>query len=305
MKETDVKKILLNKPEMTVVQGPNERFELEQKHNYVIDNSAFEQRLADKAVESGAELRYRTEYIRSNGKTHTLRDMNTKKQYTVDSAELIGADGPHSRVNNVHQVQRPVTMMGWQARVKMKNPGDTITFYPHIGKYAWSIPENQGIMRVGVAGGSKELFDTFLKRFQGRMMDTQHGPIPLHKPFSRTSLTREGVKVRLFGDAAGNIKNTTGGGILPGMEAVSRHLFKQNRVGLNTELYMHFLVHNFLQRFSDREWDSFIRASQRHSEVLTLKTRENLTGIMPRLLGNKEYWRLTLKHFLKGEVPLL
>ncbi|MFP4118523.1 MAG: FAD-dependent monooxygenase [Candidatus Woesearchaeota archaeon] len=301
----DIQDILVNKPTKTVVQGPRERFELEQKHNYVIDNKAFEKRLAEKAMAKGIEIRNRTEYISSAGEKHTLKDLESKKRYTVQSSQLYGADGPHSRVNTMHELRKPDTMMGWQAHVKVKNPGDTITFYPHIGRYAWSIPENTGVIRVGVAGGSNREFERFLKRFQGQTIKTQHGPIPLHKPFSRTALKRDGVSVRLFGDAAGHIKNTTGGGILPGMEAASRFAAGKSAYGLKSELYTHFIVHNFLQRFSNDEWDAFIKASKRHAEVLSKKTREELTGIMPRLMGNSEYWKLSLKHFLKGEVTLL
>ncbi|MFW5865574.1 MAG: FAD-dependent monooxygenase [Nanoarchaeota archaeon] len=297
----DLRRIQINKPKYTIVQGPSRRLEVEQKHNIIIDNKRFEELLHDKAVQAGSEVHTLARYRRSEGSTHLIATRKGEKQ--IRATRVYGADGPHSKVSQEFGFKPVKTMMGWQARIKSDERMDTIRFHPHIGTYAWQIPEGDGVTRVGVAGTKSE-YDAFVKR-KGKIIDTRHGPIPLHDPRRRNKLRRKDVATRLVGDAAGHIKNTTGGGIIPGMTAADAIANKKHMKRLNAELYSHFLVHNIMKQYSMRDWDRFIEAGQVHRELLARTSREEAMRLVWNMSRNTTFWKMSLSKIASGKVSII
>ena len=300
LSKKELQKCTINKIKETEIIGPTKKLKTKIKTNYILDNTIFEEILFDKAIKQGNEILLNHSYLRSINGKHEIKNNKTKKKFFIKSEKIIGADGPNSLVAKNFSLQRKrKSYLGMQIRMKVKEKENKIKFYPHIGKYAWYVPEEEGIARIGITGTQKEL-NTFAKRFKGKIIEKQGGIIPLHKPLSKT----KAKGVELLGDAGGHIKNTTGGGIIPGLKAVENHLSKGKKFPeLKRELYMHFIVHNVLQSANNKEWDKIISASSK-IKVLENENRDNLWKMAPHMLKSKYLLKYSIKKFLSGKVKL-
>ena len=230
--------------------------------------------------------------------------------------ELIGADGPMSSVafqNRLYGERKQ--LIGIQARVKLSEIKDVnsnnngtknnnikefnknnIDFYPHIGEYAWAVPENDEIARIGIAlpisddGNKSKIFEDFLKKYPGTILEKQGGLIPLHKPNMKIACVHADFAVALVGDAALQIKNTTGGGIIPGMLAaqeLARGIdnYRKNLKPLNKELYMHYLLNKSFHNYKDSDWDRLLRkaSSEKIKNILMETNRDNVRKMIFKL----------------------
>lgn len=304
LSKKELKKCTLNTINKTQIIGPSKKINTKISTNYILDNTIFEEILANKAINKGNEILLNHSYIRSIKGKHEVKNNKTKKKFFIKSKEIIGADGPRSLVaKNFSLQQKRKNYIGMQIRMKVKEGENKIKFFPHLGQYAWYVPEEEGIARIGMSGTQEEIqkkFLAFTKKFPGKILEKQSGIIPLHKPFSSTR--KKGVA--LLGDAGGHIKNTTGGGIIPGLKAVENHLSKGKTFPeLKRELYMHFIVHNVLQSANNKEWDKIITASAK-IKVLEKENRDNLWKMGPRMLKSSYLLKYSAKKFLTGKVKL-
>ncbi len=299
LSKKELKKCTINKIKETEIIGPNTKIELKIGTNYILDNTLFEEILYDKALKNGNEILLNHSYLRSVKGKHEVKNNKTNKKFFIKSEKIIGADGPSSKVAKEFSLMKKRKQhLGIQVRMKI-NEEEKIKFYPHIGKYAWYVPEEKGIARIGLTGTKTE-FNTFIKRFKGKIMEKQAGIIPIHKPFTKTKRKN----VVLLGDAGGHIKNTTGGGIIPGLKAVENYLSDGKEYkSLGKELYMHFLVHNTLNNATNKEWDKIIKASSKINS-LSKDDRDNLLKMGPHMLKSKYLLKYSMKKFLSGKVNL-
>ena len=308
----ELKEISENKITSTVIKGPKSTLKLKIGTNYIISNQRFEELLAKKATNKGCEIHTSHRYLKSDQQGHHIKNVKTGKVKTIQSPHLVGCDGPMSAVAKFHGLNKhQVNYMGHQVTIKVKNHKNSILFYPHIGRYAWYVPESETTARVGVCTnmkGGKAVFDAFLKKFPGKVLSNQSGIIPTFQPRRKNRLELPHYSVTLLGDAAGHIKNTTGGGILPGMKAAETFArnsatIKEDRA-LRRELYTHFLVHNLVSDCSHAEWDKIIAATAKHKDVLEHINRDNLLHMARKVLFDKTYLSIGLKKVLGGKVAL-
>jgi flavin-dependent dehydrogenase len=306
--QKELKSITKNIITQTTIKGPTQTLQTTIKKNYIIDNKLFEELLYNKAIKNNNEIILNTKYLGSKNSKHTIKSADTRNEKQIFSDNIIGADGPHSFVARQHKL-RPVTKTytGLQVRLRVKEHENSITFFPHIGVYAWYVPEDEHYARVGLATTSKQpqkLLQTFLKQFQGKTVEQQVGIIPIHRPFRQTSTKH----CTLLGDSAGHAKNTTGGGIIMGMKAVENHHAKKQakpsvHKHLHAELYTHFLVHNTLQSANRQEWD-FIIKNMAKTDVLSKNNRDNLLSWGPRLASKPSLFGFCAKKILTGHIAL-
>jgi flavin-dependent dehydrogenase len=267
----DINKFALNKITNTTIFSPNNKVNLKIKTNIIIDNVKFIYHLAKRAEKSGVQILTNHRYIANNGAEIKVRNTLTNKIKILRDSTLIGADGPQSHVaaNNNLNTKRDY-LLGIQARIKIKDlEKNNIDFYPYIAEYAWSTPENDEISRVGIAVPLKDqniknkLFNDFLKKYPGHKLEIQAGLIPLHKPNRKIFLQKKSFSVALVGDAASQIKNTTGGGIIPGMKSALElskgiNSYSKNLKKIDKELYLHYIINRALRNYSDKDWDRLI-----------------------------------------------
>ena len=266
------KDYLVNKIYSAKVYGPNQCLKLNlKKPNYVIDRAKFDSHLANKAKSKGAQVLLSHKYLsydKGNSQAQ-IKDKTTGKVKKFQTHILIGADGPLSRVAKTSDLtQNKQFWTGLQVRAKIKHE-NMVEFYPYIGCYAWVIPESKKVARLGVVSekNTADLLQKFLdKRLSANdsIIDRQAGLIPKYSFFRKIQLNN----TYLVGDAAGQVKALTGGGIVPGLIA-SRKLVesltknkdydKLVRQSPGKNLLLNNFMRKSLDRFSPEDYDLLIR----------------------------------------------
>jgi digeranylgeranylglycerophospholipid reductase len=299
-----VNKFTVNKITNAKIYSPNNFAELKLKDNIIIDNAKFVEYLLEKAENNDAKILTNHRYLSNTGPVIKVRDLETKKIKIFRDRTLIGADGPQSRVaaNNNLNMKREY-LLGMQARIKIKDlEKNKIEFYPYIEEYAWSTPENEEISRVGLAvrlGQHKDKEDKtmhntnnkkfleFLKKYPGKRQEIQAGLIPLYRPGLQISRIEKNFSVALVGDAASQIKNTTGGGIIPGMNAAlvlsnGINNYADNLTKLNRELSFHYTINRIFVNYNHKDWDRLILKvkDEKIKAALENTNRDNITKLL-------------------------
>ncbi len=198
-----------------------------------IDRVRWDETLCEQAQEAGAEL-LRARLLNVERENHHVR-LHTQtdgRGSSFTARVVVGADGAHSRVARSLGLAGPhekVSCLGIEGR--LKTPRDD---FVHVfvgrrlapGWFGWIIPTGEGGVRVGIgsANGEKpirlyrQLATDFPRLFEGiEACRFYGGTIPLD--FAPKSY---GDNALLVGDAAGQVKPFSGGGIYTGLVA-ARH----------------------------------------------------------------------------------
>lgn len=186
----------------------------------VIDRAALNMELITLARDVGVEVRTETRVTSARpGVVTFVRDGVKEEAHT---SMVIGADGPVSIVSSSFSLPSPQEMLiASQAIVDGQvRSEDKVDVF--LGRriaptfFAWAIPGRERELRVGLAAPIGTNTDELLSRLIeehgfGREIDRVHGVIPI-------SLAAETVAdgVLLVGDAAGQVKPSSGGGLYTG-----------------------------------------------------------------------------------------
>lgn len=202
-----------------------------QPEAYVVDRVSYDKFLAKLAVDAGADL-----FL-----NHKVKDLNLKKGlvYLGNGKEdvcgkiIVGADGYNSVVARKFPSINPKNPDSVQAAQFMVDFGRDIfdTDYVHLHVSAdispgfiWIIPLNESTARVGLFGNSDyHTFNNILKdflsgnpEFKGySILKKYHGRIPIYN--SKKKIVED--RAILLGDAASQVKPTTGGGLIIGFKS--------------------------------------------------------------------------------------
>jgi len=308
--------IEVNAPDKTVVKIPQKE--------YIVDRTRFDRHLINKAVDNGAELllNHRLMSLKHEGKIITLdaKDKRNDKIKKIKTDILIGADGPYSIVSRyLNPDLRREYFHGIQARIKLKTDARVYkTYFGGVcpGFFAWVVPESGRIVRAGIAlrkgnvySHFRRFLDTRIKKY--RIIDKQAGMIPIYNPRLRTEMKRETRNCRCsiytIGDAAAQVKATTGGGIVPGARC-AKHLTSAIKTGhsyeklwkhdVGKELWLHLKIRNVLDRFSDRDYNRLVRLmdGEKVKNLLSTHTREHPSRLIPKLILAEPRLLLFMKH---------
>ncbi len=287
---------VINELEGVDIIGPNrEKLHIPLKE-YVICRKKFDSYRADKAKSAGAKILLGHRYIGREGNTLIFRHKgNTIKQETDI---LVGADGPLSKVAETSGLGKNKNFyVGQQAAIKAKfNPNVFTAWFGSIapGFFAWSVPENSELSRIGVATTNDkncaECFQRLMKMAGGKIVARQAAPIPL---YSHKRKAQNG-NTFLVGDAGGFVKDTTGGGIITGMlsgKALAKSIitgtsYEKNLKKLRRELWLHSRLRRMLNRFSDTDYSLLIKwmSNPKVKSILYSHPREYPSRLMLRLL---------------------
>jgi digeranylgeranylglycerophospholipid reductase len=269
------KECILNRIKKARIISPGgAEAKIELKENLVVDRAAFDLALSEKAALSGAEyyLNTRFEKLESAGNGYLLKMREKSKgESTFRSDYVIGSDGPLSAVaKQAGLFGERKFFTGIQVTAKYRNDNE-IVFYLQKGGLSWIVPLDGDNARIGVAfeKDSNKRFNDFMKKvfgekFSGKTAEKKMaGLIPKFSPFQRV----EKGNIFLLGDAAGQVKATTLGGIVPGMKAAealssaieggfsytARYLTK-----VFPDLYASFAVRRIIDRSSPNEIDRLV-----------------------------------------------
>ena len=189
---------------------------------YVIDRDRLDQQLIDEAKSSGVHVFTGLKATAWHQETLSGVDPATRREFRFRTKLLIGADGAHSRVAQWTKLPRPLKRVyGTQVLVPHR-PAREDFVEVFLGRkiapnfFAWAVPAGQNTARIGLASDVMQDAKTNLgrlleTRYSTDILSIQGGTIPFGLP-SKT--VADGVM--LVGDAAGQAKPTSGGGIYTG-----------------------------------------------------------------------------------------
>ena len=208
-----------------------------------IDRVAWDETLCEQAQTAGAELvRARMTHVERENHHVRLTAQTDGRDWTLTARMVVGADGTHSRVARTLGMPRPTEYaynLGIEGRISPAARAEWRDDYVHVfvgqdmapGWFGWIIPtgeesDGRGIVRVGIGttGAVKpivayrrmaETFPEFFASLEPIRM--YGGTIPL--AFAPRTY---GDNVLLVGDAAGQVKPFSGGGIYTSLVA-ARH----------------------------------------------------------------------------------
>ncbi len=251
------KEFIANTIDTARIYAPNNKFiELKLKPNYILDREKFDNHLANMAKKAGAKIHtnHKFEGIR-NGKIV----INGEELHTD---YLIGADGPNSKVSQYLNTNKRQHIIGLQARVEKKVESNVVDFWLGMGEFAWSVTESGTISRVGLVD-RKDLnnkFKELLRRFGGKVIERQGGIIPIYDPGQ--AIQNKGILT--IGDAAGQVKATTYGGIIPGLIAAEelgkslKDYEKNYKKRMKKELDLALRIRKMMNNFTAEDYNELV-----------------------------------------------
>jgi len=248
----------------------------------VIDRRKFDQRLLNRAREAGVEVRTGCRAVGLDGNRIKLKQDGT--DIVEEAGVIIGADGPKSKIAGWAGLPSPRKLLPAIQAIIPFRPEREDFVEVYLGRdvapnfFAWCVPASDGFARVGLgtdgAKNLKLLLDRLLeKRFSRGEVEIGMGVIPIGvctKTFTDNVL--------LVGDAAGQVKPTSGGGIYTGISCASiagevaakcalngdssekalSEYEKRWRSLLYRELFFGLQVHNLLCRLKDEDIDRIL-----------------------------------------------
>lgn len=199
----------------------------------VIDRVAWDETLCQQALAAGADmLRGRAVAVSRDAGGVRLRVDTDGRSRTLSARLVVGADGAHSRVARCLGLSGPkekVHCLGVEGRLRTPREDFVHVFVGRAlapGWFGWIIPTGEGVVRAGIGSVDglkpiqcyrrlREAFPALFAALEPRRM--YGGTIPLS--FAPRSYADN---VLLVGDAAGQVKPFSGGGIYTGLVA-ARH----------------------------------------------------------------------------------
>jgi geranylgeranyl reductase family protein len=263
----------------------------------VMWRNRFDQFVADMAEKAGAKILTGTKFISLSKNSIAVKGKSSGKIKEMKTDTIIGADGPSSPVARAANIPHNNRFyIGMQAKVKLKMPADE--FETHFGGdfpefFGWVVPESEDTVRLGLGAvhNAQPLFYKFLEKMTGKreILCWESGIIPIYNP--QQQLQRGNVY--LIGDAATQVKATTGGGIIPSLKAAhtltdciinKKNYHTHFKIESGKELWLHLKLRMFLNKFKDEDYDKLLKLMSKENVQRILKKYDRDTPI-PLLLN--------------------
>ncbi len=188
---------------------------------FTIDRKRLEVELLRNAREAGAEVRFESEAIGAESGTLVVRSGSETQR--ISAPVIVGADGPQSPIAKWFSLGQPSNFIA-AAQVELEDESsgsDRVDVFVgeevSPGFFGWSVPAEDGILRVGLGVLPPHAPVAFLNRLLAkrypslRIRSRSAGWIPL-TPTPQSAATG----AILVGDAAGHVKPLSGGGLYTG-----------------------------------------------------------------------------------------
>ena len=263
----------------------------------VVNRELFDKYLAKLAMKAGVQyqLKSRVESLafeRGFVKGVVINRWGSRE--TLTSKIVIDAEGVSSALlkkAGLQTLDRSMVVNGVQAEVERTDDLDKDTVEVYLGKkyarglFAWIIPRREGSAKIGLATRSGDPRD-YLRRFmqehpiaskkleKGEMTNLSLHPMSLGGPIPKTYSNG----LLIVGDAASQVKPTTGGGVIFGLlcskiagevayEAVKNNDFSESFLSryqsrwkeeIGFDLTVMRQIRKLLDRLSDKQMDKII-----------------------------------------------
>lgn len=229
--------LILNSVKGAYLHSSNNTLKVEKNHTeaFIIDRIAYDKFLVERAVNNGVKFfnQYKVTYIDSdNG---IIRCQNNME---VSAKIIVGADGSKSFVSslinekfNYFNASQYLVEINTSSRDNMINTNavefvDLFAISKILPGFLWCIPTSDSSFRVGLFSNNsykdqKEILNSFLdndERFkESSIIEKYHGKIPIFDKNKKIIKDR----ILLIGDAASQLKPTTGGGLIIGFDTTN------------------------------------------------------------------------------------
>ena len=270
--------------------------------------------------------RYKTfEYRIEDGKKYVLIETSNR---IIKTRMLIGCDGPLSSVGKQLNVKNNI-LYASQIRIKANFNEDEAAMYfdPQWKQlFGWIVPEGNHIFRIGIAVAKNvnSCFKRYLEKLDiniDNKIDQQGGIIP-YGIMNKIAFDN----ILLLGDSAGQVKATTGGGIVMLLTAARyasycvRLCFKNENFSkgfiknyyekpcsrtIGRELKLHYLIRLILERFKDNDFETFFKIIKDNSieHIITLYGDMDFPkSLVIKLLRKRTVLRFFFKFLTKNPV---
>ncbi len=310
---------------------------------YVVDRRIFDRTLAENAVRSGADILMRTRVVgidigreaHGRGRRRILHVTIEGEPDVIGADVVIGADGVQSRIARWAGLDTPDTVLSGAQVSTVYDFEDPrfVEIFPGScapGFFAWAIPYHRSA-RIGLAvrpgsgsGVEHESAWAHLKRLIAEhpvvsekcdpgIAGIALGGIPISVPQQTAA---DGLLI--VGDAAGQVKPTSGGGVYPGAvcakiagkiaadavmegDTSARRLSEYDKLWrgrIGRELAIGRRINEWMTRLSDSEINRLIRVLD-DGELLDLITRygdmDHPSVVVRKLLMNRKSMSAFLK----------
>ena len=202
--------------------SPAYPFHRETPISNAIDRVELDRTLARAASDAGADVRdgHTVTAVEESRNSVTVTARTPTGTETFETRLVVGADGPRSRVRTECGLPAPDEFLhGVLGFAPDPNHEDFVDVHLTVpGFFAWRIPRGEAGVEYGLAVSPGDdpngRFDALVEAYDAHIDRRCSGLIPVGPP-SRVT----GKRSLLVGDAAGQTKPFTGGGILYGMRA--------------------------------------------------------------------------------------
>ena len=329
------KNIILNRVDTAKIVAPSGKF-VKLRGNekpYIIDRIALDRFFYEKAKENinityflGEKFKS-LEYVKNEKQKWVL--INTSKR-KLAAKMLIGSDGPLSLVAKSFGIKNEL-IYAIQIRIKSKfKQNEASMFFNPKWKelFGWIVPEgNSNIYRIGLASANniKKNFETFLNILQinpSNKIDQQGGIIPygfMNKVAFDNAL--------LLGDSAGQVKATTGGGIIMLLISAKfaatciRKCFKINNfskkfikkyyekpcvTAIGNQLKLHYLLRMIFEIFTNDDFEALfqiVKTSNIEKLISLYGDMDFPRELVFKLMRNSKFLKFLIK--IAGKNPLI
>jgi flavin-dependent dehydrogenase len=272
----------------------------------IIERSRLIRGLAEQAQNQGAKVSFGNRFVslESNGSglrvgVERTRDARTEE---LHADVVVGADGALSRVAQAAGWPRQPTVPLLQAIVRIPSdmPLDTVRvwFIPDDTPYFyWLIPESRERAVLGLIGEDGQETRRCLERFMEKRGFTplgfQGARIPVYDRWTPVERRVGAGRVFLVGDAAGQVKVSTVGGIVTGLrgalgvtEAILNGGESRELHSLRRELDLHLLIRRTIHQFKQADYSRLV-------DLMNTSTRRSLSQYT-RDEAARVLWHITL-----------
>lgn len=282
------------------------------KPDLIIERSRLIQDLAADAQGSGARVSFGNRFLglesNGNGLRVSMERVADTHQEELHADVVVGADGAISRVAQSAGWPRQPTVPLVQAIVRV--PADMspnavrVWFVPDDTPYFyWLIPESNERAVLGLIGedgqDARQCLERFMEKRGFTPLGYQGARIPVYERWTPVERRVGAGRVFLVGDAAGQVKVSTVGGIVTGFRGaigVSESIVSGGESrelrSLRRELDLHLLIRKTIHRFRQADYsrlvdlmnDSTRRSLSQYTRDEASRVLWNVALSQPRLL---------------------
>ena len=273
--------LILNKAKGAVLHSKNHSLTVskEEDQAIIIDRVALDQFLYNRAIENGVDSYLSSKVLAIDDVEGKVSFQNESTEKSIKSKIIVGADGPLSIVSSAFGNDFDYYCAS-QYLVKIEEDNNQMSFvdlYAYgdlFPGFIWQIPVSENIFRIGLFSNydykrQNEILNDFLmNEFQYEnyeIIEKYKGKIPIYNKENKLFKNR----ALIIGDAASQVKPTTGGGLLIGFEAVGmakkaivNALNSEDFNSLNLEKETHDdkeILQNCLKSYQDDFEERFIK----------------------------------------------